>query len=308
MSETLDSLTFRHPTMEDAQQVLDLMETCEVSEYGESDSDLGDLLHDWGQIDLNEDAWLVFTSAGDLAGYGGLIPYLEGFRMDIYISPRWRNTTLLEKLYGCCEAHARALLGTRHGEKVVCRTYPAHINRKQRNFFRRHGYELVKYHIQMHIDLEGDIQLKPLPENVALRSMQPGQDEHAIHALVQSAFDRPGRIPQPFNEWQEFMMRKDIFHPELWFLAVAREEIIGTCLCFQYGQLGWVRQLAVVEKWRRKGLGAALLCHAFQVFKERGCEKVALVVDSDNPNAYRFYQSLGMKKMRQYDQYLKVIS
>jgi ribosomal protein S18 acetylase RimI-like enzyme len=160
----------------------------------------------------------------------------------------------------------------------------------------------------MHIDLKTDFTPKPFPENVTLRTIRPGQDEHAIHALVQRAFDRPGRTPQPFDAWKEFMMRREIFHPELWFLAVVGEEIIGTCLCFQYGQLGWVRQLAVVEKWRRKGLGAALLCHAFQVFKERGYKKVGLVVDSDNPNAYRFYQSLGMKKMRQYDQYLKMIS
>jgi mycothiol synthase len=134
------------------------------------------------------------------------------------------------------------------------------------------------------------------------------RDEKVIHELIQSAFDRPGRVRQSFEDWKQFMVRPDIFNPDLWYLAEAGDVIVGACLCFGYHDLGWVRQLGVAESHRRQGLGSALLRHAFSEFKKRGFERVGLVVESNNPRAYNFYQRLGMKKIRQYDEYQKRFS
>ncbi|MGB0387557.1 MAG: GNAT family N-acetyltransferase [Ardenticatenaceae bacterium] len=103
------------------------------------------------------------------------------------------------------------------------------------------------------------------------------------------------------------MMRPNIFDPGLWFLALAGEELIGACLCFAYTEEGWVRQLGVTPKWQRKGIGSALLRHAFGEFKKRGFDKVGLAVEADNLNAYTLYQKVGMKRIRQYDEYKKQI-
>jgi len=78
-------------------------------------------------------------------------------------------------------------------------------------------------------------------------------------------------------------------------------------LCFEYPGQGWVRQLGVAESWRRKGLGTALLLHAFGEFRKRGISEVGLTVDSHNPRAYAFYQRVGMKRIRQYDEYEKLL-
>ena len=59
--------------------------------------------------------------------------------------------------------------------------------------------------------------------------------------LIQAAFNRPGRRPQPFAEWQTYMMRSDIFAADLWFLGVAGREIVRTCLCYEYPGQGWFR-------------------------------------------------------------------
>jgi ribosomal protein S18 acetylase RimI-like enzyme len=101
------------------------------------------------------------------------------------------------------------------------------------------------------------------------------------------------------------MMRPDHFSPELWFLAYHREALVGAALCFDYPQYGWVRQLGIVQTWRRKGLGSALLQNAFQVFYQRGHKQVALGVSSENPDAYSFYEKIGMRRVRQYDEYQK---
>ena len=122
---------------------------------------------------------------------------------------------------------------------------------------------------------------------------------------MQSALDRPGRTPPSFEEGKAFMMRPDTFEADLWFLGIAGEQVVGACLCLEYPGQGWVRQLGVTETYRKKGLGTALLLHAFGEFRQRGLSEVGLTVDSDNPRAFTFYQRVGMKRVRQYDEYEK---
>ncbi len=81
--------------------------------------------------------------------------------------------------------------------------------------------------------------------------------------------------------------------------------LVGACLCYAYEELGWVRQLGVAASWRRRGLGSALLRHAFITFKTLGFQEVGLGVEAANPAAYAFYQKIGMARARQYDEYIK---
>ena len=58
---------------------------------------------------------------------------------------------------------------------------------------------------------------------------------------------------------------------------------------------GFVDWLGVRPQWRRRGLGRALLLHAFRELHERGAGRVGLGVDSQNPTgATRLYESVGM--------------
>ncbi len=70
---------------------------------------------------------------------------------------------------------------------------------------------------------------------------------------------------------------------------------------------GWVRQLGVLESFRRTGLGGALLRHAFLEFHKRGFKKTGLAVESENQRAIQFYENVGMKQTRCYVEYSKEI-
>jgi ribosomal protein S18 acetylase RimI-like enzyme len=51
----------------------------------------------------------------------------------------------------------------------------------------------------------------------------------------------------------------------------------------------------VRKPWRKRGLGLALLHHAFGVFYSRGQPRIALGVDAQNPTgATRLYERAGM--------------
>lgn len=102
-------------------------------------------------------------------------------------------------------------------------------------------------------------------------------------------------------------MRPDIYNENLWFLTIKDGEVIGFCLCFQFSEIGWIRQLAVKKPYRKLGIGRALLQRAFQAFQVLGMEKAGLAVESFNPNAIHFYQTAGMIKAVQLNEYVKEI-
>ncbi|MCK4978593.1 MAG: GNAT family N-acetyltransferase [Anaerolineales bacterium] len=160
----------------------------------------------------------------------------------------------------------------------------------------------------MQVNLLAQIPAVVWPQGVSLRSFEPQQDERPVYALIQTAFCQHGRRPQPFEDWKVFMIHPDLFDPDLCFLAIVSEEIVGACLCVAYSDLGWVRQLGVEEAWRRKGIGSALLHKAFSEFKGRGYDKVGLSVVSERPTAYNFYKNVGMDKVRQSDEYKQPFS
>jgi ribosomal protein S18 acetylase RimI-like enzyme len=309
MPNPFEDLIIRHPTFDDAQETLDLMIRCEVNEYGQPDSDIEDLTFDWKRMDLRHDAWISLTPGGDLIGYAGVIPHNKGFQYSFFVDPGVeRGLELAISLLERCEVRGRVLASEfDQEEEVNARSYIAEVNQRDGEVMRLAGFECIMHHFQMQIELDGNPPSPVWPEGISVRTAITGKDDRVIYDLIQTAFERPGRPPHPFGDWKAFLMRADIYEPDLWFLAVTDKEIVGACLGFVYPDLGWVRQLGVLDEWRRKGLGTALLHHAFGVFKERGLPRVGLVVESENSRAYAFYQNIGMSVLRQYDEWEKRI-
>jgi ribosomal protein S18 acetylase RimI-like enzyme len=120
--------------------------------------------------------------------------------------------------------------------------------------------------------------------------------------------DNEGHRFSPYYEWRGFMMARETFKPELWFLAEAGGRIVAAALCPDYGDHGWLRQFAVVRDFRGRGIGAALLRHVFREQFACGNKSVGLVVDSYNRTGARaVYERAGMHLDRQHDAYEKVI-
>ena len=71
---------------------------------------------------------------------------------------------------------------------------------------------------------------------------------------------------------------------------------------------GWVRGLGVRPGWRKRGLGLALLRHAYGEMYRRGIRKVELSVDADSPTgAPRLYTRAGMRVAQRYGVYRKEV-
>jgi ribosomal protein S18 acetylase RimI-like enzyme len=66
----------------------------------------------------------------------------------------------------------------------------------------------------------------------------------------------------------------------------------GAVLCWTSA---FAKDLVVHESWRRRGLGEALLLHAFNALATRGATAVELKVEAANRSAVRLYERLGMQ-------------
>ena len=167
----------------------------------------------------------------------------------------------------------------------------------------------VRFFWRMMIDVEGEAPAPTPPPGFVIRSYRPGADDEALHTMHQEAFAGHWEfVPEPLGEWLERQKRSD-YDPELWQLAVQDEEIAGVALCFGWRDRGWVLDLAVDPRWRKHGLGLALLEAGFHELSRRGFTHIGLEVDSENETgATRLYERAGMHVSRRYATYEKRLS
>ena len=143
-----------------------------------------------------------------------------------------------------------------------------------------------------------------------MRTFVSRADERVVYDLHQDAFqDTWEHFHRPYEQWDHWMIRGGDLDPSLWFLAADGDEVVGIALCRDAEtepDLGFVSILAVRRAWRGRGLGLALLRHAFAAFHRRGKRRVGLGVDAESPTgAVRLYERAGMSVVRRFDIYEK---
>lgn len=79
----------------------------------------------------------------------------------------------------------------------------------------------------------------------------------------------------------------------LFFVALRDGIVVGTTLAGYDGHRGWLYSVAVHPKYRKLGIGSALVRHAEDELARRGCMKVNLQVVSGNGSVAAFYEALG---------------
>ena len=114
-------------------------------------------------------------------------------------------------------------------------------------------------------------------------------DYHAVVRLWNEVFPGGAERHKPEN----IIARKLEQQPELFFVAVSDETVIGTVLAGYDGVRGWVHRVAVHPDFRRKGLASKLMQRAEQGLKDAGCPKLNLQVRNSNIEVLEFYESLG---------------
>lgn len=189
----------------------------------------------------------------------------------------------------------------------VVRTFTYPGDEVVREALSARGFEVVRRSYRMEIELDGPPRPAAWPPGVSVREA-PGEAElPLLHRLQLESFaDHWGFHPTPYEEWAHWQREGGAADPSLRFVAEEESDPVGVLLCHAHGQgdpeLGWVGVLGVLRPWRGRGIGSALLAHAFAVFHARGYRRVGLGVDAENTTgAVRLYERAGMRVAHAYE-------
>lgn len=147
--------------------------------------------------------------------------------------------------------------------------------------------------IRLRKDLRRPLPPYAVPDGIRIVQFKDAQAREA-HALLAAAYSKGGGTVGIFEEWWPNLINDSEYDQASFFVALdAQERMVGLAQCWS---VPYVKDLVVAADWRRRGLGEALLRHAFAFFQLRGEPYIDLKVDLDNPSsAERLYRRLGME-------------
>jgi mycothiol synthase len=310
--------TVRPATWDDLAVVVELFQQADLVDWGAVDVTETVIRHDWEDpnVDLATDTWLVREvapadpSASTPVGYALLLAVDAHRQLHAWgvVHPSHRGRGLGSYLLDQMSARGaeHVSLAPPDGE-VVLRPGVAGPDDPAHRLVESRGFRPVRHFWRMERDLTDDLAGPGDVPGIELRPFAYGQDDRAMHAAVQESFaDHWGFVQRGFDQWSEHRFKESAFNPDLWFVAEEGSEVAGFLMGVEEEGKMWVGMLGVRPAWRKRGIGEALLRHAFVQFRDRGYREVALAVDAGNETgATALYERVGMRATRQFDIYEK---
>jgi mycothiol synthase len=300
----------RPARIEDLPQAVPMFNAAERELTGGGDMTVERYTQEWLDtgIDLESSTRIVFSPEGDAAGCIEVWdhfnpparPWLWG-----RVHPDWEGhgigTALMEWAFDTTlRALDRLPDDARLAPHVVA---PAH-HQPSIDLFEGLGMQFVRVGRRMLRALEEPLPEPAWPEGIRVRPLHyPDDLEAAYHTQNEAFREHWGFVERPFEEgfadWRNITFEAEGLKPDLWFLAVDGEVIAGFINSQEHFDLdagmGWIPTLCVRKEYRRRGLGQALLLHAFRNLQALGVKQVGLTVDSKNrTGATRLYERVGM--------------
>lgn len=130
------------------------------------------------------------------------------------------------------------------------------------------------------------------PPGIEVRTYEL-DDAAEVHDLLDEAYGAWDEryVAIPYRDWVDWMTGDSEFDAAVWWLAERDGSLVG---CALHWSSGWLKDLAVREGERGRGLGAALVHQGLAEFRRRGLARVGLKVDARNPTgAVELYSRLG---------------
>ena len=83
--------------------------------------------------------------------------------------------------------------------------------------------------------------------------------------------------------------------PDLFLVAEAGDQLVGTVIGGYDGRRGHIYHLAVAEGFRRQGIGSRLMGELEARLVRKGCIRCYLIVRAGNDGAMHHYEALGWR-------------
>lgn len=129
---------------------------------------------------------------------------------------------------------------------------------------------------------------------VTLREFRYPEDYPAVRALWEQAGPGVHVARSDAPEEIEKKLRRD---PDLFLVAEAGGQIVGSVIGGFDGRRGLVYHLAVAPAFRRSGMGTRLMDEVERRLRAKGCIKSYLLVVPGDEEITHFYEARGWERM-----------
>lgn len=307
---------------DDLRAIADLVNASESAGQLDEDTSVSDLrlLLDMPTVDKSRDLRLWKNSKGRLIGFGQLSLLQSSQEIEgtlwFYAHPILRNQGLETEIIQWGE--------TRMAEIRRSRTTPVKLRTSSRSDFsdrqillEKAGFLANRCFITMASPLHDLLPKPQLPEGFTLYHLSDESDiKDWVEMFNESFIDHWNHhdlTTATVREW----MRNPNYRPDLNIVAVSPE---GRFAAFCYGYInsddnartgqkeGWIKWLGTSRRFRKMGLGHAVLLSGMRQLKAAGMDTVKLGVDADSlTGATRLYRAVGFQPVDSWMSYVKEI-
>ena len=129
---------------------------------------------------------------------------------------------------------------------------------------------------------------------VASRAEEPDRLNEMYRVAVQADEDIPGsETVQTYEQWRAQDIDKPGRLPELCYLALAGEEVVGYAVLQVFGDKAFHGLTATRRDWRRRGVATALKRAQIAAAKRAGLERLLTESEERNEPMRRLNEKLG---------------
>jgi ribosomal protein S18 acetylase RimI-like enzyme len=276
----------RPATHDDIPAIHALVAECETQLHGHPQTDTDAIAADLARTGLQPqtDTRLIHHHDGTLAARAWVHR-----RSEIDVHPDHRGRGLGTALLQWAETRARETGATEITQTIADNDHEAI------GLLKAHSYQgkITSWLLEIS---HGDP--APPPPGITVRPYHTG-DAHAVHQLLEDAFDEWQQRRKPYAEWARHTVERITFAPALSPIALHGNHIIGAVIALDdpANPDGYIDRIAVHPTHRRQGIARHLLHHTFAAFRQRGKPTTTLWTHSDT-GALDLYQAIGMTVRR----------
>lgn len=317
MRELPEGWRTRRPTLEDVPELLKLVHASDIAAVGEPDFTTAEVREALvgPRTDMAVDCWLALDPDGAIAGWtyprnasAGAREFIEVFVWPGRGEPALRP--LLDLIMGRAAERGAAFghspYTVRAGAVPTERAWIAALTDA--------GFAFLKQHARMTLALADVAATAPAPApGITVRPVRADDEAEMrrFHATIEEAFLDSDHPAADYATWRARLAAESSLAFDEWFVGEADGEWAGVLQSSDSGaedNAGWVRALAVLRPYRRRGVGEALLRRAFAVYAGKGRVEAGLGVDLANPTrAARLYRAVGMRPLYEANIYQRTI-
>jgi len=304
MTALPDGWATRRPTLDDVPEILRLAHASDIAAVGEPDFTVDDVREalTGPNTDPAEDCWVALDERGEIVGWAYLDNPTASDRefVEVYVWPQRgepAQQTLLDLLLARVAERAK-IFGH---DQVTVRAGAIPTEQQWISVLGGAGFEFLKQHARMGLSLEGVSSTAPEPPaGVTVRPVDAGDEAELrrFHATIEEAFHDTDHLATDYDTWLHGVHAESSVSFDEWFVGEVDGEWAGVLQSSDStadDDEGWVKNLAVLRAYRRRGVGEALLRRAFAAYAGKGRSKAGLGVDMANPTrAARLYRAVGM--------------